>query len=89
MDTEQQTDMDTDTVQRVSIEGSRIINMEKLQQYTDNLTKHSTTCAGSITLSGETRDGLASILTARCNTCEHAIRFEIAKKVKGPRGYHR
>ena len=46
MDTEQQTDMDTDTVQRVSIEGSRIINMEKLQ-------KHSTTCAGSITLSGE------------------------------------
>lgn len=88
--TEQNTDTDTEEeVQTVSFDGSRIINLDKLQQYTDDLTKHATTCAGSVTLSGETRGGLASILTAHCTTCQHTIRFETSKKVKGPRGYHR
>ena len=46
----------------VKIEGCRIINMDRLQEYTDNLTEHSRTCEGSITLIGENRNGLASVL---------------------------
>ena len=76
--------------QRVAtLEGSRIVNVEKLKQYTDDLTKHSTSCKGSITLNGETRAGLVSIFTAHCFTCQHTIRLETSKKVKGPCGYSR
>lgn len=40
MDTEEQhTETDNDVEER--IEGSRIINLDKLQQYTEELTKHS------------------------------------------------
>ncbi len=41
-----------------TIEGSRIINLEKLQQYAESLSKHSSSCQVSI-LAGERRDGLA------------------------------
>lgn len=41
------------------IEGSRIINLEKLRQYTDELSAHSSRCMGAITLTGENRNGLA------------------------------
>ena len=75
--------------QRVRIEGSRIININKLQQYTDDLTAHSASCEGAITLVGERKDGLASILTVHCSSCQHPIKFETSKKVKGPRGYSR
>ena len=40
-------------------------------------------------LNGESRDGLASILTAHCATCQHTIKFQTSKKVKGPKSYHR
>ena len=73
----------------LAIEGSRIINLEKLQEYTDSLTKHSSTCQGTIILSGESRDGLASILTGQCTACSHTIKLQTSKKVKGPRGYRR
>ena len=36
----------------VKIEGCRIINIDRLQEYTDNLTERSRTCEGSITLIG-------------------------------------
>ena len=32
------------------LEGSRIINLDKLQEYTDKLRQHSDNCNGSITL---------------------------------------
>ena len=73
----------------VSIEGSRIINIEKLQDYIDDLNKHSSECGGSIILSGERRDGLASILAGSCSACEKTIKLETSNKVKGPRGYCR
>lgn len=75
--------------QTVNIEGSRIINIEKLRLYTDDLAAHATRCEGSIILNGETRDGLASILTGHCSTCKHTITLVTSKKVKGPRGYRR
>ena len=85
-------DSDTDTqahTPTVKIEGSRIINMQKLQQHINELTVHATKCGGSIILTGEERDGLASILSSHCSTCNHTITLETAQKVKGPRGYRR
>ena len=75
--------------QAVSLEGSRIINLEELQKYTEDLNKHASQCQGSPVLSGEVRDGLASILSCQCSTCNHTIRLQTSKKVKGPRGYRR
>ena len=36
-------------------------------------------------LTGEKRDGLASILSSSCSKCGHKISFATSKKVKGPR----
>ena len=80
---------DMDAGETLSIEGSRIINVDKLQQYMTNLTKHATKCQGRIVLRGETRNGLASILTGECTSCQYKILLETSKKVKGPRGYSR
>lgn len=71
------------------LEGSRIINMDKLLEYTDELTAHSSSCQGAIKLIGESRKGLASILEGHCETCGHKIVLETSKKVKGPCGYSR
>lgn len=68
------------------VDGSRIINMDKLQQYIDTLSQHSAKCGGSITLVGEKKDGLASILSSSCIKCGYIIQLETSKKVKGPRG---
>ena len=73
----------------VRVGGSRIINLDKLQQYTDSLTEHSSTCHGSVTLSGESRYGIASVLTGHCTACQQDIQLETSKKVKGPKGYSR
>ena len=71
------------------IEGSRIINMDKLKQYTNDLTLHASRCDGSIILNGEIRHGLASIFSGTCSKCEHTITLETSSKVKGPSGYTR
>ena len=71
------------------LEGNRIVNLDKLQQYTDRLTQHSSSCNGSSSLCGESRDGLASILKAECNNCEMYFNLDTSKKVKGPRAYSR
>ena len=75
----------------VPLEGnsSRIINLDKLCEYTEQLNAHSSHCNGSVRLVGETRNGLASILKGQCEKCNHTITFQTSKKVKGPRGYSR
>lgn len=74
----------------VTIEGSRIINIHKLQQYINQLASHAAQCGGGeIILSGEVRDGLASVLSTRCSTCGETLTLETAQKVQGPRGYRR
>ena len=65
-------------------EGSRIINMDKLKQYINDLTLHASRCGGSVVLSGETRYGLASIITLKCSECGHTVTLETSPKVKGP-----
>ena len=76
----QHTTDDDNNKQNVSVNGSRIINIDKQQQYTTDLAIHSTRCEGSIKLIGEQRNGLASILMGHCSTCQHTIRLETSKR---------
>ena len=78
-----------DTEERVTIEGSRIINIDKLKQYMKDLTIHAAQCGGAFTLAGETREGLASILAGKCSVCKHTISLKTSPKVKGPKRYRR
>ncbi len=71
------------------LEGSRIIHLDRLQQFAGNLTKHSSNCDGLITLKSENRAGLASTIRGDCSNCEQTVTVENSKKVKGPRGYYR
>ena len=71
------------------LDGSRIINLEKLQEYINTLTVHAAECGGAIILSGEKRDGLASIVLTRCTQCDHSIQLQTSCKVNGPKGYSR
>ena len=50
------------TTDQHSLEGSRVVNLEKLQQFADDLTQHSTSCEGLITLNQENRAGSASTI---------------------------
>ena len=65
------------------------MNLDELSKYTEELNAHSSRCQGAVRLIGECRNGLASILRGHCEVCEHTIRLETSKKVKGPRGYRR
>lgn len=76
-------------LQQITIEGSRIINIHKLQLFIQRLTSHTVRCGGAIILKGEVRDGLASILSTCCSTCGYVIQLETSDKVRGPRGYRR
>ncbi len=87
--TEAKQDAEKQRHDTIDLAGSRIINLHKLNQYTINLDEHSNYCKGSIILTGETRNGLASILTGSCSMCQHTIKLETSEKVKGPQGYNR
>lgn len=71
------------------ISGSRIINLEKLQEYVNELVKHAVQCKNEIVLVGEQRAGLASILSSECSKCHFCLKLATSSKVKGPRGYSR
>ena len=77
------------TEQDVTIDGSRIINIDKLKTYINDLTVHASKCGGIVTLTGEKRYGLASILNGECTSCGYKITLESSNKVKGPNEYHR
>lgn len=66
-----------------TIDGSRIMNLNKFKDYTDELTLHASCCKGPIILKGETRFRLASILAWQCSKCPHTITLENSPKVKG------
>lgn len=72
-----------------TIHGSRIINIDKLREYINSITKHVASCGGEVVLTGEKRNGLASILSTKCTNCGFKILFPTSKKVKGPRGIAR
>lgn len=72
-----------------SFDGSRIVNLDKLQGYVNDLTLHAARCDGNVSLIAEKRNGLASIISTKCNSCDHIIKLETSRKVKGPRNYYR
>ncbi len=78
-----------DKASNLAKEGSRIVNLSQLCEYIDQLNAHSSSCNGPIKVTGETRNGLASILKCQCENCSHTITFHTSKKVKGPKGYNR
>lgn len=63
------------------------VNIHKLQQYVSELNTHNAQCPGSVVLSGEVRQGLASVFSSCCSMCGHTICLPSSNKVKGPRGY--
>ena len=69
--------------------GSRIINTQKLQDYTNKLTSHAAQCQQSISVTGEKRSGLASVFTSQCQGCGDVIKLETSEKVDGPAGHKR
>ncbi len=73
------------------IQGSRIINMERLASFVADVSTHSQSCQlGSISLTGETyRGGLASILTAKCSGCRMELAFPTSSKVTSLSGARR
>ena len=64
--------------------GSIIINIDQLGQYINSITQHSTQCEGKVTLIGEKRYGLASVLTSKCIRCDYKLSFDTSNKVKDP-----
>ena len=84
-------DVDTPTGCSTSptLDGCRIINLDNLQNFIGKISSHSSSCGDEITLSGESRDGLASILTAQCKSCQMTIDFPTSSKVCGPTGNKR
>ena len=74
------------TTASTTLEGCRIINLDKLKEFTGQISKHSSSCGGEISLVGESRDGLASILKAQCHVCNMIIYFLTSSKVVGSTG---
>lgn len=72
-----------------TLDGCRIINLDSLQIFIGRISSHSSSCGDEISLSGESRDGLASILTAQCKSCQLTIDFPTSSKVRGPTGNSR
>ena len=52
-----------------SIDGCRILNIAELSKAVHEMTAHSAICGGACVLEGETRSGLASMLSAACSKC--------------------
>ena len=75
-------------VQKV-LSGCRIVRIENLQHYTNNLTAHASHCDGSISLSNEKKYGLASVISGSCSSCDETIVFKTSETVKLGQGHQR
>ena len=63
--------------------GSRIVNLEELQEYSQQLLTHSAQCDGSVLVKGEYRQGLASIISWQCEKYSQSI---VLESTRGPCG---
>ena len=68
------------------LKGSRIVNLEKSQEYINYLTIHAARCGGEIIITGESE---MTIVSTKCSKCNDTIVLEISQKVKGPKRYRR
>ena len=67
----------------LSLQGSWIINLEKLVPFINEVSTHSKSCQlGTVSLTGETyQGGLAYILSAKCSGCRMEMAFPTSSKV--------
>lgn len=79
----------SETLNDSSIVGSRIINIDILQNHISNITIHAAKCGSEMKLYGEEIEGLASIFNCVCVKFGHSIKLYSSEKVQGPRGYKR
>ena len=79
----------TDTTPQ--LQGCRIINLEKLASFIEDVSTHSQSCQhGTVSLVGETYcGGLASILSAKCSGCRIELAFPTSSKVSSLGGARR
>ena len=83
---------DTDTMLlSPPLQGSRIINLEKLAPFIASISTHSKMCQlGTISPTGETyRGGLASIISEKCSGCQTEMAFPTSSKVASQSGSQR
>ena len=66
-----------------TFDGCCIFNLDSLQTFTGQISSNSSSCGDEIPLSGESRNGLASILTAQCKSCQVTIDFPTSQKSVG------
>ncbi len=72
-----------------SLEGSQVISLKTLRQYSQDISRHSSSCDGSVILDQEKRAGIASVLKGDCTSCGKTVTLQTSEKVKGPKGYYR
>ena len=77
------------------LNGSRIINLEHLQDHLQVITSHAASCHSSsscsfssepVTVREERRDGLSSTLITHCHNCSEDFTLRTSSKVKGLTG---
>ncbi len=62
------------------LKGSRIVNLDNLQEFIDQLMAHASQCDSQIILSGEKKAGLASIVSSRCSRCNYNVPLKHLRK---------
>ena len=71
------------TSPKSKLEGSRLINLHKLNEVITTINAHSASCGAPVHLIGEVRrNGLASTLLAKCTTCQAEFLFDTCDKVE-------
>jgi len=78
------------------LNGSRIINLENLQEHVQTIVNHAISCPSTsrnsvddqvaVTMNETHRDGLASTLTTHCSNCNEEFTLHTSSKVKGLTG---
>ena len=68
------------------LQGSRIVNLDQLSKFVEQLTAHAASCGSQIILNGEKRAGLASIISSKCSKCNFTIPLRSSERVLGPNG---
>lgn len=83
MQSTQDTSLATVSPSTIPIQGSHIVNMDRLASFIADVSTHSQSCSlGTVFLAGESyRGGLASILTAKCTGCRAQLAFPTSPRV--------
>ena len=80
------------TPNEVTLDGSRIVNLQMLQDHVQDVTNHVVACHPSvnkqstkhnIVMKEQSREGLSSVLTSHCTSCNTDFYLMTSRKVWG------